>query len=99
LNASPEAATGGNLAILKTNDLVRIDLNKRSVDIRISKTEILRRQRQLKAAGGHPIPESQTPWQEIQREYVDELSEGMVLKPAIKYQKIDRKKGIPRDNH
>ena len=99
LNASPEAATGGNLAILKTNDIVRVDLNKRSVDIRISKAEILRRQRRLKAAGGHPIPESQTPWQEIQRDYVDELSEGMVLKPAVKYQKIDRKKGIPRDNH
>ncbi|MDA0237244.1 MAG: dihydroxy-acid dehydratase, partial [Proteobacteria bacterium] len=99
LNASPEAATGGNLAILKTNDIVRIDLNKRSVDIKISTAEILRRQRQLKEAGGYPIPDSQTPWQEIQRALVDELSEGMVLKPAIKYQKIDRKKGIPRDNH
>ena len=99
LNASPEAATGGNLAILKTNDIVRIDLNKRSVDIKISKTEIEKRHRTLKKKGGHPIPESQTPWQEIQREIVDELSEGMVLKPAVKYQKIDRKKGVPRDNH
>ncbi len=99
LNASPEAATGGNLAILKTNDIVRIDLNKRSVDIKISKAEIDKRHRLLKKKGGHPIPESQTPWQEIQREIVDELSEGMVLKPAVKYQKIDRKKGVPRDNH
>jgi dihydroxy-acid dehydratase len=99
LNASPEAATGGNLAILKTNDIVRVDLNKRSVNLKVSKVEILRRQRKLKEAGGHPIPDSQTPWQEIQRDLVDELSEGMVLKPAIKYQKIDQKKGIPRDNH
>ena len=99
LNASPEAATGGNLAILKTNDIVRIDLNKRSVDIKISKAEIDKRHRLLKKKGGPPIPESQTPWQEIQREIVDELSEGMVLKPAVKYQKIDRKKGVPRDNH
>jgi len=99
LNASPEAATGGNLAILKTNDIVRIDLNKRSVDIKISKAEIDKRHQVLKKKGGHPIPESQTPWQEIQREIVDELSEGMVLKPAVKYQKIDRKKGVPRDNH
>ena len=99
LNASPEAATGGNLAILKTNDVVRIDLNKRSVDIKISKAEIDKRHQVLKKKGGHPIPESQTPWQEIQREIVDELSEGMVLKPAVKYQKIDRKKGVPRDNH
>ena len=99
LNASPEAATGGNLAILKTNDIVRVDLNKRSVNLKVSKVEILRRQRKLKEAGGHPIPDSQTPWQEIQRDLVDELSEGMVLKPAMKYQKIDQKKGIPRDNH
>ncbi|MEL0131507.1 MAG: IlvD/Edd family dehydratase [Betaproteobacteria bacterium] len=99
LNASPEAATGGNLAILKTNDIVRIDLNKRSVDIKISKAEIDKRHQVLQKKGGHPIPESQTPWQEIQREIVDELSEGMVLKPAVKYQKIDRKKGVPRDNH
>ena len=99
LNASPEAATGGNLAILKTNDIVRVDLNKRSVNLKVSKVEILRRQRKLKEAGGHPIPDSQTPWQEIQRDLVDELSEGMVLKSAIKYQKIDQKKGIPRDNH
>ena len=63
------------------------------------KTEIEKRHRALKKKGGHPIPESQTPWQEIQREIVDELSEGMVLKPAVKYQKIDRKKGVPRDNH
>ena len=63
LNASPEAATGGNLAILKTNDIVRIDLNERSVNIKISKTEIAKRKRQLKKSGGHPIPDSQTPWQ------------------------------------
>jgi len=71
LNASPEAATGGNLAILKTNDIVRIDLNKRSVDIKISKAQIDKRHQVLKKKGGHPIPESQTPWQEIQREIVD----------------------------
>ena len=99
LNASPEAATGGNLSILKTNDIVRIDLNERTANILISKGEIARRHRVLKSQGGHPIPDSQTPWQEIQRGIVDELSEGMVLKPAVKYQKIDRKKGVPRDNH
>ena len=72
---------------------------RQKMNIKISKTEIAKRKRQLKKSGGHPIPDSQTPWQEIQREIVDELSEGMVLKPATKYQKIDRKKGIPRDNH
>ena len=45
------------------------------------------------------IPESQTPWQEIQRGLVDELANGMVLKPAVKYQRIADTKGIPRDNH
>ena len=50
-------------------------------------------------AGGYKYPESQTPWQEIQRGMVDELSHGMVLKPAVKYQRIAATKGIPRDNH
>ena len=53
----------------------------------------------LEKKGGFKIPESQTPWQEIQRSMVDELSNGMVLKPAVKYQQIDKKKGVPRDNH
>ena len=99
LNASPEAATGGGLALLKTGDRVRIDLNKRTADILISKTEYAKRRRALAKSGGYPIPESQTPWQEIQRGIVDELSQGMVLKSAIKYQRIAATKGIPRDNH
>ncbi len=36
LNASPEAAAGGGLALLKTGDRVRIDLNKGTADILIS---------------------------------------------------------------
>jgi dihydroxy-acid dehydratase len=99
LNASPEAATLGGLAIVQTNDRVRIDLNKRRADILISKEEYAKRLAALKKKGGFPIPESQTPWQEMQRGMVGELSEGMVLKPAVKYQKISISKGVPRDNH
>ena len=99
LNASPEAATGGGLALLRTGDRVRIDLNKRSADILISAEEYAQRQETLANEGGFRIPESQTPWQEIQRSMVGELSEGMVLKPAVKYQKIALTKGVPRDNH
>ncbi len=99
LNASPEAATGGGLALLKTGDSVRIDLNKRTADILISKAEYARRRKALLKRGGFKIPDSQTPWQEIQRGMVDELSNGMVLKPAVKYQKIAATKGVPRDNH
>ena len=99
LNASPEAATGGNLAILKTGDRVRIDLNKRSADILISDAELAKRRADLEKKGGYKSPESQTPWQEIQRGMVDELSNGMVLKPAVKYQRVATSKGIPRDNH
>ena len=99
LNASPEAATGGGLALLKTGDKVRIDLKKRTANMLISDEELDRRRAELRAAGGYKYPKSQTPWQEIQRKIVDELSEGMVLKPAVKYQKIHRKFGIPRDNH
>ena len=99
LNASPEAASNGGLAIIKTNDMVRIDLNKRTANILISKEEYNKRLAALKKKGGFAIPESQTPWQEIQRGMVDELAQGMVLKPAVKYQRISTSKGVPRDNH
>ena len=99
LNASPEAASGGGLALLRTGDKVRIDLKKRTADILISDAELEERRTALKADGGYKYPDHQTPWQEIQRGMVDELSHGMVLKPAVKYQRIAETKGIPRDNH
>ncbi|MGI9422974.1 MAG: IlvD/Edd family dehydratase [Hyphomicrobiaceae bacterium] len=99
LNASPEAATGGGLALLKTGDMVRIDLAKRTADILISDQELAARRQALADAGGFKYPDHQTPWQEIQRGMVDELANGMVLKPAVKYQRIAETKGIPRDNH
>ena len=98
LNASPEAATGGGLAILKTGDRVRFDLKRRRVDVLLSEAEIAARRADLDKRGGYPVPESQTPWQEIQRGIVGELSEGMVLKPAVKYRRL-ADKGPPRDNH
>ena len=85
--------------MLKMGDKVRIDLKKRTANILISDEELAERKAAFKAAGGHKYPKSQTPWQEIQRKIVDELSEGMVLKPAVKYQKIHKKFGVPRDNH
>jgi dihydroxy-acid dehydratase len=99
LNASPEAATGGGLALLKTGDKVRISLKDRTANILISDAELKKRRDELAKAGGYKYPESQTPWQEIQRGMVGELADGMVLKPAVKYQKIAHTKGLPRDNH
>lgn len=99
LNASPEAAAGGGLAILKTGDRVRIDLRKGTADILISKAELAERRARLEKQGGFKYPASQTPWQEIQRSMVDQLGEGMVLKPAVKYQKVVQTRGIPRNNH
>jgi dihydroxy-acid dehydratase len=99
LNASPEAAAGGGLALLQTGDRVRVDLNKGSANILISDEELAARRASLNAAGGFPIPPSQTPWQEIQRALTDQLADGMVLKPAVKYQKVHQTYGVPRDNH
>jgi len=99
LNASPEAAAGGGLAIVQTGDRVRIDLNKGEANILISDDELAKRRAELDRNGGFAIPKSQTPWQEIQRGMVDQFSEGMVLKPAIKYQQVAKTMGIPRDNH
>jgi dihydroxy-acid dehydratase len=98
LNASPEAAAGGGLALLQTGDRVRIDLNKGTADILISPTELADRATALKQNGGYHYPPSETPWQEIQRAMVDQLAEGMVLEPAVKYQRVAQK-FIPRDNH
>ena len=93
LNASPESATGGGLAWLRTGDTVVIDLNKYTADMLVSPEEIEAR----KKDGVPSYPASQTPWQEIQRNYVGELANGGVLENAVKYQKV--KKDLPRDNH
>ena len=102
LNASPEAAAGGGLALLKTGDRVRIDLRKRAANILISEQELKSRRAALEATlangGLGYVPESQTPWQEIQRSMVDQMAAGMVLKPAVKYQDVAHKQR-PLDNH
>ena len=99
LNASPEAAAGGGLALLRTGDRVRIDLRKGRADVLISDAELAERRAALEASGGYKFPASQTPWQEIQRGVVDQLEQGMVLKPAVKYQRVAETFGLPRDNH
>ncbi|MBV8285314.1 MAG: dihydroxy-acid dehydratase family protein, partial [Hyphomicrobiales bacterium] len=99
LNASPEAATGGGLALLKTGDRVRIDLKKREANILISEAELAERRAALQKHGGYQYPKSQTPWQEIQRGMVAQFDEGMVLKPAVAYQRLAQTMPPPRDNH
>ncbi|WP_326953028.1 IlvD/Edd family dehydratase [Amycolatopsis sp. NBC_01286] len=99
LNASPEAAAGGGLAVLRTGDRVRIDLTAGTADVLITDDELALRHKELEEAGGYRVPESQTPWQEIQRSMVDQLCDGMVLRPAVAYQRVAATKGIPRDNH
>jgi dihydroxy-acid dehydratase len=95
LNASPEAAIGGGLALLRTGDRIRIDLTRRIADILISDEELAQRRRDLK------LPEfvSQTPWQELFRANVGQLATGMVLEDAVKYRRIADRFGVPRDNH
>jgi dihydroxy-acid dehydratase len=99
LNASPEAAAGGGLALLQNGDKVRIDLNKGTCDMLVSEAELAKRRGKLEASGGYKIPESQTPWQELFRQNVDQLAQGMVMKGAVKFQRIAKTRGIPRDNH
>ncbi len=99
LNASPEAAAGGGLAILRNNDRVRIDLNKGTCDMLISKEEITQRRADLEKAGGYKYPESQTPWQEIFRNTTEQLAQGMIIKGSTKFQRVAKTRGIPRDNH
>jgi len=99
LNASPEAAAMGGLALVATNDTIRVDLTAGTANILIDESELAIRKSALEAKGGFPYPDHQTPWQEIQRSMTDQFDKGMTLKPAVKYQRIATDKGLPRDNH
>ncbi|MGB7316868.1 MAG: IlvD/Edd family dehydratase [Planktotalea sp.] len=98
LNAAPEAPDNGGLALLKTGDTIRIDLNDFSANILISEDEYATRREALIAAGGFPFPDSQTPWQQYFREMVEPFDKGMTLRGADNYKDIARK-SLPRDNH
>ncbi|MBB4639852.1 dihydroxy-acid dehydratase [Rhizorhapis suberifaciens] len=99
LNASPEAAAGGNLSLLRTGDRVRIDLRKGEANVLLSDEELARRREELEAAGGYAYPASQTPWQEMQRAWTGQLETGAVLEPAISYQRLAQTVGVPRHSH
>lgn len=98
LNASPEAAVGGGLALLRTGDVVRIDLHARRCDMLVDEDELARRRAELADVEAAAIPASQTPWQEIQRAITGQFATGAVLEPAVKYQRIAQA-GLPRDSH
>ncbi|MEM9638909.1 MAG: dihydroxy-acid dehydratase, partial [Pseudomonadota bacterium] len=98
LNASPEAAAGGGLALLQNGDTVRIDLNTCTADMLVPMEELAERARVFEAHGGYDAPESQSPWQQLFREKVGRFDQGMILQDADTYQDISRK-GLPRDNH
>jgi len=96
LNASPEAADGGGLALVATGDRLRIDLAACTANMLVDAAELDRRRAALPE---RPFaPESQSPWQEIFREKVTPFSEGMTLRGADAYKDIARKY-VPRDNH
>jgi len=99
LNASPEAAAGGGLALLRTGDRFRIDLRRGTVDVLLPDEELAARRAALESSGGYPYPASQTPWQEIQRGLVGGLDTGAILEGAESFQRIAQSRGIPRNNH
>ncbi len=99
LNASPEAAADGGLALLRTGDRVRIDLKRGTADLLASDAEISERRAALKSAGGYKYPPSQTPWQAIQRGLVGQMETGAILEGAEAFQRIAQTRGLPRDNH
>ncbi len=99
LNASPEAAAGGGLALLATGDVIRVDLVARTADMLVDADELAERRARLDQAGGYAYPVSQTPWQEIQRGLIGQFDGGAVLEDAVKYQRIAQRAGLPRDSH
>jgi dihydroxy-acid dehydratase len=99
LNASPEAAAMGGLALIRTGDRVRIDLGRGTADVLIPAEDLEQRRRELTQAGGYAYPASQTPWQAIQRSMVGQLESGAILEGAERFQRLAQTAGIPRDNH
>ena len=99
LNASPEAAVGGGLALLRTGDRVRIDLRQGRADVLIPDAELEQRRAALEAAGGYPIAATQTPWQQIHRATVGQLEHGAIIEGSEQFQRIAQTHGVPRDNH
>jgi dihydroxy-acid dehydratase len=95
LNMSPEAAVGGGLALLKSNDRLRVDLNARRVDLLVDESEMERRQAAFKPS----FPASQTPWQELYRQLVGQLSTGGCLEPATLHLRVIARSGNPRHSH
>ena len=99
LNASPEAAVGGGLALLQSGDRIRIDLRRGKVDVLLSEEELAIRRTALTDEGGYQFPPSQTPWQEIQRGLIGQMGSGAILEGAEKFQRIAQTRGLPRDSH
>ncbi len=99
LNASPEAAALGGLALLRNGDRVRVDLRAGTANMLVPDAELAERRRALAASGGYPYPASQTPWQEIQRNLVGQMEGGAILEGSEAYQRIAQSRGLPRDNH
>jgi dihydroxy-acid dehydratase len=95
LNASPEAAVGGGLALLKTGDVIRIDLNTRRVDAKVSAEEWERRRR----AWVPPALKSQTPWEELARANTGQLATGACFEPATLFIDVIATRGEARDSH
>lgn len=95
LNMSPEAAVGGGLSLLRTGDRIRVDLNSRKVDVLVDDVELARR----RDTAEFTIPPAQTPWQELYRQTVGQLSTGGCLEPATLYLKVIETRGNPRHSH
>ncbi len=98
LNAAPEAAVGGGLALVQTGDRIRIDLARRTADMLVSAEELARRRASLAATPDY-VPPAQTPWQEIHRDITGQYEGGAVIETAVKYQRIAQTRGLPRDSH
>jgi len=99
LNASPEAAAGGALALLRSGDRVRISLREGTLNVMVSDAELAARRKALDEAGGFAMPASQTPWQQIQRSLIGQLDTGAILEGAERFQHLAQTAGLPRDNH
>jgi dihydroxy-acid dehydratase len=50
LHITPESAVGGPLALVRSGDMIRLDVSKRSIDLLVEATELEQRHAALKSA-------------------------------------------------
>jgi L-arabonate dehydrase len=91
LHVCPEAAAGGNLALVENGDIIELDVEARRLHLEVDEDELARR----RAAWRAPEPAMKSGYQKLYVDHVMQASEGADLD----FLRGCRGAGIPRESH